>query len=325
MEKQKTDSAITYHNKDVISKLFGEKLKNKSFEVYGLKIPEITEVLPTNLPAVEANEMRLDNLFRLKDDSLALVDYESTYDYEDKIKYLNYIARTLKRYKAFKDSKQIIRMIVIYTGDVEKGKTIDKLDVGCLQLKVEEVFLSKLNGDVIETDLYQKIHAGKTLSEQEQMQFIILPLIYKATEAKQNCIQRCFEMGKKIESREIQTFVFTGLLVFTDKVIRKEDSEKIRRWLKMTKVGQIIEDEMQQAIEEMRRQADEKIKEAQRQADEEVKEAQRQADEEVKEAQRRADEKVKVTARKMLECGISIDQILQCINGLTRGELERMK
>lgn len=307
MEKQKTDSAITYHNKDVISKLFGEKLKNKSFEVYGLKIPEITEVLPTNLPMVEANEMRLDNLFRLKDDSLALVDYESTYDYEDKIKYLNYIARTLKRYKAFKDSKQIIRMIVIYTGDVEKGKTIDKLDVGCLQLKVEEVFLSELNGDVIETNLYQKIYAGKTLSEQEQMQFIILPLIYKGIEEKQNCIQRCFEMGKKIESREIQTFVFTGLLVFTDKVIRKEDSEKIRRWLKMTKVGQIIEDEMQLAIEEMRRQADEKIKEAQRQADEEVK------------------ENAKGTARKMLECGISIDQILQCIDGLTRGELERMK
>ena len=71
----------------------------------------------------------------------------------------------------------------------------------------------------------------------------------------------------------------------------------------MTKVGQIIEEEIQQAIAEMRRQADEKIKEAQRQAD----------------------EKVKVTARKMLECGISIDQILQCINGLTRGELERMK
>mgnify|MGYP004729385713 CR=1 FL=1 len=97
----------------------------------------------------------------------------------------------------------------------------------------------------------------------------------------------------------------------------------------MTKVGQIIEEEMQQAIAEMRRQADEKIKEAQRQADEEVKEAQRQADEEVKEAQRQADEEVKEnakgTARKMLECGISIDQILQCINGVTRGELERMK
>ena len=299
MEKQKNqkpDSVISYHNKDIVSKLFGEKLKHKSFEVYGLKIPEITEVLPTNLPAVEANEMRLDNLFRLKDNSLALVDYESTYDYEDKIKYLNYIVRTLKRYKVFTNPKQIIRMIVIYTGDVEKGKTIDKLDVGCLQLQVEEVFLSELDAEKIEENLCEKIQAGKILSEQEQMQFVILPLIYRGIEEKQNCIQRCFEMGKKIESREIQTFVFTGLLVFTDKVILKEDSEKIRRWLEMTKVGQIIEEEIQQAIAETWRQADEEKKEA-----------------------------IKGTARKMLACGISIDQILQCIDGLTRGELEMMK
>ena len=325
MEKQKNqapDSAITYHNKDVISKLFGEKLKNKSFEAYGLKIPEITEVLPTNLPAVEANEMRLDNLFRLKDGSLALVDYESTYDYEDKIKYLNYIVRTLKKYKIYKNYRQFLRMIVIYTGDIEKGKTIDKLDVGCLQLKVEEVFLSELNAEVIEENLYQKIHTGESLSEQEQMQFVILPLIFKGIEEKQNCIQRCFEMGKKIESREIQTFVFTGLLVFTDKVIRKEDSEKIRRWLEMTKVGQIIEEEKQQAIAEMRRQADEEIKEARRQADEEIKEARRQADEEKQEAIK---ENARGTAQKLLKCGISIDQILQCIDGLTRGELEAMK
>ena len=89
---------------------------------------------------------------------------------------------------------------------------------------------------------------------------------------------------------------FTGLLVFTDKVILKEDSEKIRRWLEMTKVGQIIEEEIQQAIAETWRHADEEKKEA-----------------------------IKGTARKMLACGISIDQILQCIDGLTRGELEMMK
>lgn len=69
------------------------------------------------------------------------------------------------------------------------------------------------------------------------MQFVILPLIYKGVEEKQNCIRRCFEMGKMIERAELQTFVLTGLLVFTDKVIRREDSEKIRRWIEMTKVG----------------------------------------------------------------------------------------
>ena len=52
-----------------------------------MDIPEIVEILPTNLPAVEANEMRLDNLFRLKDGTIVIVDYESTYSYADKIKY----------------------------------------------------------------------------------------------------------------------------------------------------------------------------------------------------------------------------------------------
>ena len=101
----------------------------------------------------------------------------------------------------------------------------------------------------------------------------------------------------------------------------------------MTKVGQIIEEEKQQAIAEMRRQADEEIKEARRQVDEEIKEARRQVDEEIKEARRQADEEkqeaikenARGTAQKLLKCGISIDQILQCIDGLTRGELEAMK
>lgn len=68
----------------------------------------------------------------------------------------------------------------------------------------------------------------------------------------------------------------------------------------MTKVGQILEEEKQQAIAEVWKQADE-------------------------EKQKAIKENEKGTARKMLACGISIDQILQCIDGLTRGELEAMK
>lgn len=31
------------------------------------------------------------------------------------------------------------------------------------------------------------------------MQFVILPLIFKGIEEKQNCIQRCFEMEKRLK------------------------------------------------------------------------------------------------------------------------------
>lgn len=112
-------SSIAWQNKDVTSKYFGENLKGKSFAVYGLELPEIKEVQPTNLPAIEANELRLDNLFLLKDDSLALVDYESNYADSNKIKYLNYIVRTLKRTMEQHHFSCKIRMIVIYTADIQ--------------------------------------------------------------------------------------------------------------------------------------------------------------------------------------------------------------
>ena len=64
----------------------------------------------------------------------------------------------------------------------------------------------------------------------------------------------------------------------------------------MTKVGQIIAEEIEQAVSETWRQAEEK----------------KQIEE-------------KETARKLLKCGVSMDQILQCIDGMTREELEMMK
>ena len=76
---------IAYQNKDILSKIFAESLKEKSFSVYGIELPKIIEVLPTNLPSLQVNELRLDNLFLLADNSIVLVDYESKFLNEDLI------------------------------------------------------------------------------------------------------------------------------------------------------------------------------------------------------------------------------------------------
>ena len=46
---------ITEQNKDVVSKWFAETMKNRSLSVYGIDVPKIVDVRPTNLPAVETN------------------------------------------------------------------------------------------------------------------------------------------------------------------------------------------------------------------------------------------------------------------------------
>lgn len=287
-------SSVAYQNKDIISKVFGENMKNKSFKAYGYDLPQIVNVLPTNLPVVEANELRIDNLFELEDQSLALVDYESTYDYQDKITYLNYVVRTLKRNSSIEKTGQQIRVIIIYTGNIKRAQTNPYLNVGCLQFSVEEIFLSELDSEEIEEKLKRKIEAGKLLSEDEQMQFIILPLTYEDKENQQKCIKRCIDLAEMIYDHKIQSFILAGLLVFTDKVIQKEESERIRRWLNMTQVGRIILQEMEKAVEQAR-----------------------------KEEQDSAQKKLLETAGKLYSKGFSVDEILDVVSGISKEQLNQ--
>lgn len=237
------NNAIAYQNKDIATKLFGEQLRDKSFAVYGLELPKIVDVLPTNLPSIEANELRIDNLFLLEDGSLALVDYESTYTDLSKIKYLNYIIRTLKRNMNSDQLSRKIRMIVIYTADIHPGETRRWLDVGCLKFELEEAFLMDLDAQQIEASLADKIKSGEKLTEEDQMKFMILPLAFCGKQKKRECIRRCFDMAKVIRDDKMQKFLLAGLLVFADKVITQQDSKQIKEWIMMTKVAQLFEEE----------------------------------------------------------------------------------
>ena len=113
---------IAYQNKDITSKVLAENFKGKTFRVYGLDLPEIREAKPTNIPAVRANELRMDTLFELEDDTVAILDYESDYDKNDKIKYLNYLTGVANRYQKEKKDCPHLRMVVIYTGDISRGQ-----------------------------------------------------------------------------------------------------------------------------------------------------------------------------------------------------------
>ena len=170
-----------------------------------------------------------------------------------------------------------------------------------LQLTIEEVFLSELNPYSIEDLLTYKINAGIPLSEEEQMQFIILPMIFHKKEEKQSCIRRCIDLAKKIEATELQQFLLCGLLVFTDKIISKQDSEQIWRWLDMTKVGRIFERELQ--------------KEVQKEVQKEIQ----------KEVQKERKNTTLTIAKRMLTQGIPISTIQNTIPDLTYNEILMLK
>ena len=247
----KDETDIAYQNKDIVSKVLAEKFKGKSFNVYGIDLPKIVDVGPTNLPEISASELRMDNLFRLEDDSIAIVDYESKYDEANIIKYLGYIARVSK--KLYNEHKKLIplRLIVIYTADVTKDETKPHIDMGAYSVNITEGFLIEIDSEAVRDGIVRKLDAGEALSDEDIMNLIIYPLTHKGNEAKQEALSEAIDMAERIEDEQTLIFTLSTMLVFADKVISKEDASRIKERLNMhSKVLQLFEEEKQQDIKE---------------------------------------------------------------------------
>jgi hypothetical protein len=255
----KKTNDIAYQNKDITCKVFAENFKGKSLKVYGVNVPKVVQVLPTNLPEIAANELRIDNLFLLEDGTVAIIDYESEYKEADKIKYLNYITRVLNRYEKEGRQNIHIRMIVIYTADVSPESVKTTLDAGTLKFEIEPAFLSKLNSAEIQQRLTQKVASGQKLTDEELMEFIILPLTFKEREQKQQALKTTIDLAKRIADRQQQIFVLSGALVFSDKIIDNETKQRVKEMIRMTQIGRMFEEEKEEAVEQAVKETTEKI------------------------------------------------------------------
>ncbi len=248
-KRRRGTTGITAQNKDVVSKWFGETMRNRSLSVYGIDVPKIVDVRPTNLPAIETNEKRMDNLFLLEDGSYALLDYESDYRVGNKVKYAGYVLRLLRRLQ--KEGVDItrlrIRIIVIYTADVTKDQTSDMLSVGDMIIYTTEGFLSEISSEKVKMRIQHKIEQREPLDDKDLMELIILPLTYKGKENQQRAAHEAVDLAKEIQDESVQEMALAGILSFSDKIIDQKLANEIRRCLNMTKVGAIIAREMEES------------------------------------------------------------------------------
>ncbi len=231
---------ITYHNKDILFKILSQTYKEKSFSAYGLDLPPIRELLPTNLPKISANEKDVDNLFLLEDGTYAIVDYEAEYKRLNKVKYLNYVAGVLEKYYK-EDGNFNLRLIVIYTGDVKSAEAT--FETSCVTLRTEQAFLVHIDGEAAFEAIRRKIDSGIPLEDDDLMKLVILPLTVSGSEGKQAMLERVVVLAEQIADEGQRIFALSGVIVASDKFIDREYSEQIRRRINMTKIGQLYEKE----------------------------------------------------------------------------------
>ena len=177
---------------------------------------------------VEANELRMDNLFVLGDDTLALIDYESSFGKKDVIKYANYIARILKRYESDTGKKfPYLHLIIIFSADIEKINP-QVLDIGCMKIWIEPAFLVGIPTKKIYEKLKIKVEKGQHLDDDELLQLIILPLTVKGREEKRKMAEKSVMLADHIADDGQRVQALAGVLTFSDKVINGTFAEQIR-------------------------------------------------------------------------------------------------
>jgi len=240
--KSNTVNDIAHTNKDIIAKVLTENYRDKSFSAYGLKnVPRIKRMLSSSYPVVTATEFYGDNVFLLEGDWLLVLEYESQPLWKDFIKYTKYASFAIER--LLKEGIQVVKVViaVLYTGDVQK--TANELDLGGLRIRLEQIYLSKFDTDLLYSELKAKVMAKERLSDEDIMRFIILPLTQPDKKRKQELIEITVSLVKQIEDDAQQAFILAGILTATNKFIDPEYSKKVKEWLKMTKVARLLIEE----------------------------------------------------------------------------------
>ncbi|MCL1986854.1 MAG: transcriptional regulator, partial [Firmicutes bacterium] len=231
--------SIAHANKDIVSKVLNQNYKNKSFKVYGLDLPKIKQMLPTDYPVI-SSEYRGDGAFLLEDDSLLLQEYESSARNSNFIKYLQYILALTKALASEGIKITNVIVAVIYTGDILTAPSV--YDLGAVRITIKQVFLSKFDTAAIYSDIKAKISQKQQLTDEDVMRLIILPLTQPIKAEKQGLIEDTVNLAKQVDDDEQQRFILAGILTATDKFINRDYANQIMEMMNMTKVEQLFEE-----------------------------------------------------------------------------------
>ena len=137
-------------------------------------------------------------------------------------------------------------------------KAPKELNMGCVSIRTEQVFLSSFDGDGTYSDLRYKVTNNVKLSDDDIMRFIILPLMGNTD--KQKRVEESVDLAKLVSDEKTQTFIIAGILTASDKFIDRDYSNRIKEWLRMTKIGQLYEEEKIEAVNEAVNEAIQKSK-----------------------------------------------------------------
>lgn len=232
--KSEYGNKVPHNNYDIIFKAMTEQFGQKALDFYGIDTPAIVRVVPTDLPIVNVNERRMDFVFLLSDDSYLHLEFQTTFRRKDLERFKLYDA------VLYNEQKQKIRTFVVYGADVEKAE--EHVDHGSIQYTAKAIYMKDYNGDETIQELSQKVKDQESLTDDDQLRLIFLPLMDTRLDRTDLAVETV-EMANQVNN-EGQRFRLTATVIaIADKFLDESYVNKMMEVFKMTRIFREVYEE----------------------------------------------------------------------------------
>jgi len=238
----KLETKISKQYRDLIQKHVSGLFKDSALEFYGIKTAKIKELINVELPDVVVKGSSTDFIFLLEDDTYLHLEFQTTYNKDDLIRFAAYDLRLYAR-----DGRRIIT-VVVYTADVEAADV--ELDIGSMVYRPGKVMMVDYDGNKIYRDLRKKIKAGLDLTDEDMLNLIFLPLM-KHTIPRDELAKNSIKLANTIPDKTKRDVCLAAVFAFASKYLNESEMEGLKEVVRMTDlVDMIVEEAVEEAIED---------------------------------------------------------------------------
>jgi hypothetical protein len=157
------------HSTDIVLKLIAAALGGDLFARFGVPLPPIVDALPTELPQLEVRTQHTDQLFRLADDSILHLEFQTTLRRGALMRFAAYNLAVCQQYG------QPVWTVVLYGAGIRSAP--DTWQSGSLTFRVQNILVGQEDGDAVLQRLREKAARGEPFTASDRVDLILSPLM----------------------------------------------------------------------------------------------------------------------------------------------------
>jgi hypothetical protein len=160
---------VARQSADIVLKLIAAALGGDLFARFGVPLPPIVDALPTELPQLEVRTQHTDQLFRLADDSILHLEFQTTLRPGDLRRFCAYNLAVCLQYE------RPVWTVVLYGAGIRSAP--DTWQYGSQNFRVQNILVGQEDGDAVLQRLHEKAARGEPFTPTDRVDLILCPLM----------------------------------------------------------------------------------------------------------------------------------------------------